>query len=222
MLEPTVTAEVTVTWPLKSGKKLVKTLPAQTATEELWVALPGMPDAEGEGRLSLRLNEPPGTLCYQGQFTFPVTLEAPPLEATQLGLVPRPKQLVYHPGAFALPAQLEAHVVSRPEICTLAVGALTQELRDRFGRELRTFPEKLYKNNTAVLLLTPPDAKVRLPQEVVEKLPQVHEQGYLLHVDPRGNRPGGPGPGGHALRDDHAAAGLALLALGRPRRRFRS
>lgn len=183
VLEPTVTADVTVTWPNKKGTKLLKTFAAQAATEEVWIPLPGMPDAEGDGTLAIKLAEQAGNLCYTAKFSFPVALEAITLLPTELQPVPRPKQIVYHPGHFALPRQLEAHVLSQPDVALVAVRKLQEELRGRYGRGLSYRPEKLYKNDVAFLVITAPDEKPIIPDEVQENLKELRDQGYVLHVD---------------------------------------
>lgn len=183
VLEPTVTADVTVTWPQKKGTKLLKTFAAQAATGEVWVTLPGMPDQEGDGRLAIRLDEQAGNLCYTGKFSFPVALEAIRLEPTTLQPVPRPKQIVYHPGFFSLTRRLQAHVLSQPDVAMVAVKKLQEELGLRYGRELIYRPEKLYKNDVAFLAITNPDGRASIPEEVQDKLEELREQGYVLHVN---------------------------------------
>lgn len=182
VLEPTISADVTVTWPQKKGTKLLKTFAAQAATEEVWIPLPGMPDAEGDGTLALRMTEQAGNLCYACKFSFPVALEALRLEPTELQLVPRPKQIVYHPGAFLLTRRLEAHVLSQPEIAMVAVKKLQEDLNERYGRELVCRPEKLYPSDTAFLVITAPDERPLIPDEVQGKLGELREQGYVLQV----------------------------------------
>jgi len=182
ILEPAVNAEITITWPMKRGTKLQRNLAAQSAPEEVWIPLPGVPDIEGEARLALKLAEPSGNLCYRGEFSFPVALEAYRLEPTALQFLPRPKDLVYHPGKFVLPRTLQAHVLSQPEIALVAVKRLQQDLKG-LGRELVYQPEKLHKSDTAFLVITPRNEEPTIPQEVQERLKLLREQGYILHVD---------------------------------------
>ena len=183
VLEPTVITDITVTWPLKKAIKLLKTVPAQAATEELWIALPQMPDAEGEADLTVRLAEQDNVLCYNGAFRFPVALEALRLEATPLQLVPRPKDLVYHPGKFDLRQPLRAHVLSQPDSAVPMVRRLQGELAQWFAVDLKYSPEKLTPNEVAFLVITPEDETPKIPQEALDKLPELREQGYVLHVD---------------------------------------
>ena len=183
VLEPTVTADVTVTWPGHKGTTLLKTFAAAAATEEVWIPLPGMPDAAGQGALAIKLAEQPGNLCYSGQFSFPVALDAVCLLPTELQPVPRPKDITYHPGSFALPRRLEAHVLSQPDIAAVAVKKLQEELGRCYGRELVSRPEKLYKNDVAFVVITAPDDQPLIADEVQGKLKALREQGYVLHVD---------------------------------------
>lgn len=186
VLEPTVTAELTVQWPGRRPQQLRKTFAAQAATEELWLALPGMPDAEGEGRLTLRLTEPSGNLCYSGPFTFRVALAIGALEPTALQLVPRPKQVTYHPGSFRLPLKLQAHVLSQPDLALPVMRQLQDDLRQWFGCRLQYQPEKLYPGPVAVLVITAPREPPLVPQELSERFRELREQGYALQVDERG------------------------------------
>jgi hypothetical protein len=186
VLEPTVTAEITVTWPQKKPIALLKTFAAQAAKEELWLTLPGSPEAEGDGELKLRLAEEAGNLCYTGGFQFPVALPVMPQEPTQLQFTPRPKQVIYHPGSFDLRQPLQAHVLSQEELVTPVARRLQTDLKQWLGVEVELAPVKPYKNDVAFLGITPEFVPPRIPQEVQERLPELREQGYVLHVDGQG------------------------------------
>lgn len=182
VLEPTVTAEITITWPQKPATRLLNTFAAQAATAEVWIPLPGMPDAVGEARLSLKLREQPGNLCYAGDFKFTTALPGNERPPSALQLVPNPKDLVYHPGKFVIPGRLRARVLSRPEVAMVAVQWLQEEMEKWLGREVTYRPEKLYPNDLAFLVLTRDEGDMPLPSEVQEKLGLLREQGYVLHV----------------------------------------
>lgn len=182
VLEPTVTAEITVTWPERKPVTLLKTFAAQAATEELWITLPQLPEAEGEAELKLRLAEETGVLCYSGGFRFPVALPVGPQQPTQLQLTPRPKQLVYHPGSFDLTQPLRAHVMSQEQLAAPAVERLQAEFKQWFGIEISRAPARTLQNEVAFVAITPEESVPEIPLEVSERLTELREHGYVLHV----------------------------------------
>ena len=183
VLTPTISGDITISWPQKQPKRLSLTLPALEATAETWVPMPTMPDAEGEGRLSLSFKEATGTPCFEGSFAFPVALEALRLDPTELQLVPRPKSIVQHPTTLKLPRELLAHVISQQPIAQVALDMLTDELADSYGRRVRLEPRRPQNYKPAILILTPDYEKPTLPPEVTDRLPQLRAQGYVLHAD---------------------------------------
>lgn len=182
ILEPTISADITVQWPLKQPKQLSLTLPALDATAETWLNLPTTPDAEGQGRLSLSFKEPDGVPCFNGGFTFPVALEAVRLDPMELQLVPRPKSILQHPTKLKLPRELRSHVISQPQIAQVALDLVTADLADSFGRRVRPDPRRPRNYKPALLILTPDYERPTLPPEVTDRLPLLREQGYVLDV----------------------------------------
>ncbi|MEN6302838.1 MAG: family 20 glycosylhydrolase [Armatimonadia bacterium] len=187
VLEPTVKAEVTVQWPEQRAQTQLATIPALSATEETWLQLTGAPEAEGQGKLTMQLKEPAGQRCFAGRFTFPVSLPVFGAEADQLALVPRPKDLRYHPGYFNLPPELRAHEISNPDIAKVGRKYAEEELAKWFGVRVRYQPVKLYKLTPTILLLAPAwEDEPIVPEEVRERLGELKEQGYVLHVGDQG------------------------------------
>lgn len=185
ILEPTCTAELTVQWPLKQPKELVRAMPAQTATGETWLALPSAPDAEGEGRLRLVCKEPDGERCFLGQYTFPVPLEAPRLPPNDLELVPRPKSMLQHPTKMALPRELNVYVLSQVDIARPALQRLTDDLAKLYGRRLRYDARRVPQTGPAIMMIAPAWENPEMPPEVTDRLAGLRPQGYILHANPR-------------------------------------
>lgn len=183
ILEPTISATITVGWPEKKPKDLMQTLPAESATEETWVTLPGMPDAEGAGELALQFKEPDGERCYTGRFAFPVALEAIRLEPSELQIVPQPKLMLQHPTKLKLPRELTAYILSQPTIAQVGLERVKADMATCFTRRVRYDRTKMADYRPAVLIIAPEYEKPELPSDVTDRLPQLREQGYVLHVN---------------------------------------
>lgn len=185
IMEPTCTAELTVQWPLKQPRELVRTMPAETATEETWIPLPSVPDAEGDGRLRLVCKEPDGERCFLGQYTFPVALEAPRLPPDDLQLLPRPKVMLQHPTKMALPRELNAYVLSQVDIARPALQRLTDDFVKLYGRRLRYDARRVPQTGPAIMMIAPAWENPEMPPEMTDRLAGLKPQGYVLHVNPR-------------------------------------
>ncbi|MBU0608072.1 MAG: beta-N-acetylhexosaminidase, partial [Armatimonadetes bacterium] len=183
VLEPTVSAALTVQWPEKKPKELMRSIPAESATEETWVQLPSVPDAEGQGRLKLRLTEPQGVLCYAGQFSFPVALGAARLQPTDLQLIPQPKLMLEHPTKLRLPRRLNAYIISQPQIAQVGLERVKADFAALCGCRVSYDRKAVQDLKPAVLVIAPNYERPRLPDEVTDRLRHLRPRGYVLHTD---------------------------------------
>ncbi|MCD6351349.1 MAG: family 20 glycosylhydrolase, partial [Armatimonadetes bacterium] len=92
-----VLATVTVAWPGDKVRTLSKYIRGQDAPGEVRLRLPGAPSAEGQARLSLKVEERQGQLMYKGTFTTRIILpRAGAVHASPWHLLPRPKDVAFH------------------------------------------------------------------------------------------------------------------------------
>ena len=183
VLEPTVAARLTIQWPEKKAKELLRTMPAQSATEETWVQLPSAPDAAGQGRLKLRLTEPTGTLCYAGQFTFPAAMEALRLQPSDLQIIPQPKSIQQHPTKLKLPHDMSAYIVSQPQVAQVGLERIKADLAALCGCRVSYNRKTMQALKPAVLIVAPNYERPQVPEEVTDRLSELRAQGYVLHTD---------------------------------------
>lgn len=182
VLEPTVAVELTATWPGGRAERLLRDMPAQDATAEAWLVVPGLPGQDGDGRLQLALREPDGDLCYRGDFIFPVALSTNAPAPDKLGLVPQPKSLTYHPGQWRVPDRLEVRLLAAADLAAPGAQRLAHDLHNWFGRETTVLSQPLRDEAPAVVTVGPPGTSPDLPEEVRDRLPQLPAEGYVLHV----------------------------------------
>jgi len=186
VLEPTVTAELTVQWPQQKPQELLRTVPAESAPAETWIQLPSVPDAEGQGRLGLRFKEPPGATCYTGQFAFPVALDAARLEPSDLQIIPQPKFMLQHPTTLPLPRELSAYIVSQPQVAQAGLEQVKADFAALCGCRVSYHRKAMADLKPAVLVIAPNYEPPHLPEEVTDRLGHLRPQGYVLHADDRG------------------------------------
>lgn len=183
VLEPTVSAAVTVQWPQKQAKELMRNIATQSATAETWLPLPGAPDVDGEGRLGLKLTEPTGTLCYAGQFTFPVALGTPRLEVSDLQIIPQPKFMLQHPTKLKLPREMSAYILSQPKVAQVGLERVKADFAALSGCRVSYNRKAMVEMKPAALIIAPNYEQPRLPDEVTDRLRMLRPDGYVLYAD---------------------------------------
>jgi len=183
VLEPTVSATLTVQWPEKKAKDLMRNIATQAATEETWLPLPSAPDADGTGRLGLKLTEPTGTLCYAGQFSFPVAMGAPRLPVSNLQIIPQPKLMLQHPTKLKVPGEMSAYIVSQPKMAQVGLERIKGDMAAQCGCRVSYNHKAMQDLKPAVLIIAPNYERPQLPEEVTDRLGMLRADGYVLYAD---------------------------------------